>query len=163
MLNRRSQWQPQRGKSGERMTFGMVSVGYEGRELEPFVAVLRERGVTVLADVRLNAISRRRGFSKTRLRERLSEAGIEYLHLRCLGNPKENRDPFRTGRVTEGKRVFAELMEGEAAQAALDELSRRTQSELVAVMCFEADHTRCHRQVVADMVRDRVPVPLLEV
>ena len=145
------------------MTFGMVSVGYEGCELEPFVALLRERGVTVLADVRLNAISRRPGFSKTRLRERLSEAGIEYLHLRCLGNPKANRDPFRSGRVTEGKRVFAELMAGEAAQAALDELSRRTQSELVAVMCFEADHTQCHRQVVADMVRDRGPVPLLKV
>lgn len=116
----------------------------------------------MLADVRLNAVSRRRGFSKTRLRERLSEAGIEYVHFRCLGNPKENRAPFRTGRITEGKRVFADLIASEAARAALDELSRRTRLEVVAVMCFEADHAQCHRQVIADMVRDRALVPLLK-
>jgi uncharacterized protein (DUF488 family) len=97
------------------------------------------------------------------LRERLSEAGIEYLHLRCLGNPKEDRDPFRTGRIAEGKRIFADLMAGEAAQAALDELSRRTQTEVVAVMCFETDHDQCHRQVVTDMVCDRARVPLVKV
>lgn len=42
----------------------LFSVGYEGRDLSDFVELLQENGVTVLLDVRLNAISRKPGFSK---------------------------------------------------------------------------------------------------
>lgn len=45
----------------------LFSVGYEGRSLDELVNELHEHRVTVLLDVRLNAISRKPGLSKTRL------------------------------------------------------------------------------------------------
>lgn len=58
-----------------------ISVGYEGRELDTFVDDLVAQRVQVLVDVRLNPISRKRGFSKTRLTEALWAAGTGLKHL----------------------------------------------------------------------------------
>ncbi|TQK97553.1 helix-turn-helix protein [Streptomyces puniciscabiei] len=76
---------------------GLWSAGYEGRDIDSFVASLLDSRIDVVADVRLTPISRKKGFSKTRLGQALAEAGIEYTHLRGLGNPKENRAPFWDG------------------------------------------------------------------
>lgn len=48
-------------------------------------------GASRLVDVRLNPVSRVRGFSKNRLRERLEASGLVYEHRPELGNPKNNR------------------------------------------------------------------------
>ena len=73
----------------------IVSIGYERRSVEDLIRLLTRNQVDVLVDVRLNAISRKKGFSKSSLSQALREAGIEYRHKRQLGNPKDNRDPFR--------------------------------------------------------------------
>ena len=75
----------------------VVTIGYEGRQLDEFIAELVGRRVEVVFDVRENAISRKPGFSKRRLGEALAVAGIEYRHLSSLGNPRSNRDAFRAG------------------------------------------------------------------
>jgi len=142
------------------MTYGIVSAGYEGRSIEEYVAALLDLGVGTVADVRLNAISRRAGFSKTRLREALANAGIGYRHLRSLGNAKENRQPFWTGRVEEGRRVFRRALQGPEAEAELHELAELAADHLVAVMCFEANAEMCHRQVIIDHVVDTRGVPV---
>ena len=142
------------------MTHGIVSVGYEGRTIEDFVAALQEQGVRTVADVRLNAISRKAGFSKSRLRDALASAGIDYRHLRSLGNAKENRQPFWTGRVEEGRRVFREALQAPEAEAALHELAEMAADHVVAVLCFEADAEMCHRQVVIDQVVDARGIPV---
>lgn len=142
------------------MTHGIVSAGYEGRSIEEFVAALQELGVGTVADVRLNAISRKAGFSKSRLREALASAGIGYRHLRSLGNAKENRQPFSRGRVEEGRRVFREALHAPEAEAELYELAELAADHVVAVLCFEADAEMCHRQVVIDQVVDSRGVPV---
>ena len=63
----------------------LYTIGYQGRSLEEFLAVLRREGIGCVVDVRRNALSRKPGFSKTALREALAGAGIDYLHLRRLG------------------------------------------------------------------------------
>lgn len=143
------------------MTHGIVSVGYEGRTIEAFVDQLVRAGVKTVADVRLNAISRKAGFSKTRLREALATAGIEYLHMRSLGNAKDNREPFWNGRVEEGRRVFRESLESPAAESSLEELSALVRSQVVAVLCFESDVEKCHRKVVIDEVTSETVVPVV--
>ena len=45
----------------------LIGVGYEGLTISEYIQVLRELQVTTLVDVRLNAISRKPGFAKTRL------------------------------------------------------------------------------------------------
>jgi uncharacterized protein (DUF488 family)/DNA-binding Xre family transcriptional regulator len=140
---------------------GLWSVGYEGRDIDSFVSSLVESHIDVVADVRLTPISRKKGFSKTRLGEALAEAGIEYTHLRGLGNPKDNRAPFWDGRLTEGRARFRGVLRSEEAQSDLDRLAERARQSRVAVLCFEKDENRCHRQVVLETIRQRADVPVI--
>lgn len=140
---------------------GLVSIGYEGRDLDGFVQELTEADVSMVADVRLTPLSRKPGFSKTRLGERLGEAGIAYRHLRSLGNPKENRPPFWEGRIEEGRAHFRALLQEPGAASALQELAGHAERQRVAVLCFERDEHRCHRKVVLEKVRDLAPVPVM--
>ena len=68
-----------------------MSVGYEGRSVDELVDALVEAGVSVLVDVRENAISRKRGLSKRLLAEKLEARGITYVHEPTLGNPRDNQ------------------------------------------------------------------------
>src|SRR6478609_1630184 len=72
----------------------ITGIGYEGLTVDALVSRLRLRGVTTLVDVRLNAISRKRGFSKKALGTALEQAGIAYLHRPALGNERDNRPGY---------------------------------------------------------------------
>jgi uncharacterized protein (DUF488 family) len=139
---------------------GIVSIGYEGQNIVGLVESLAGLGVGTLADVRLNAISRKPGFSKIMLTKLLNEAGIQYLHLRTLGNPKSNRASFHEGQLDVGRQVFLESIKNFDAKKSLNELSVLSRNQLVAVMCFESEHDHCHRKVVIDEVIDLFPVPV---
>ncbi|MEW2029469.1 DUF488 family protein [Streptomyces roseifaciens] len=142
-------------------TPGLWSVGYEGRDIDSFVASLVESRIDVVADVRLTPISRKPGFSKARLGQALAVAGIEYIHLRALGNPKDNRAPFWDGRISVGRARFRSLLQSDEAQADLDRLTEHANLSRVAVLCFEQDESRCHRHVVLTAVRKRIDVPVV--
>lgn len=134
----------------------LISVGYEGREASELIEHLRKLDVSVVVDVRLNAISRKRGLSKTALRAALEEAGIDYVHLRALGNPRENRDGYRSG-STVARRRFQRRLDSSDGIAAIEHLVRLAVDGTVAVLCFEAEHDACHRACVIDAVLDRQP------
>lgn len=135
---------------------GLVSIGYEGRTADHLIWTLVDLKVSYLVDVRLTPVSRKPGLSKTKLRLALTQAGISYVHLPALGNPKENREPFRNGQVNDGCIEFSRLMDRPVAIAALDQLESLARDHLTAVLCFERDHDRCHRQVVVGAVHQRL-------
>jgi uncharacterized protein (DUF488 family) len=139
---------------GERMTTtvrtGAVGVGYEGRTIDGFVAELKQQGVRRLVDVRLTPLSRKRGFSKSALMQALATSGIAYEHRAVLGNPRENRAGFAGSDDDRGRAraVFAaRLREPESIQA-IEALAAAANRERIAILCFEADQLRCHRDVV---------------
>ncbi|MFD7340897.1 DUF488 family protein [Streptomyces violascens] len=144
-----------------KMSPGLWSAGYEGRDIDSFVSSLVSTGIQTVADVRLTPISRKKGFSKTRLGEALNDAGIEYWHLRALGNPKDNRAPFWEGRLAEGRAEYRRLLKAHAATQDLHQLAELAQRSRVAVLCFEHDEERCHRQVVLQTLRKRHALPVL--
>jgi uncharacterized protein (DUF488 family) len=135
----------------------IVSIGYERRTRRDLLDVLVSLGVTVLVDVRLNPISRKPGLSKRRLAEALPEVGIEYRHLKALGNPRTNRSPFHEGRVAEGCEEFRKLLAAPEAESALQQIVDASRNATVAVLCYEKSHEQCHRQVVVDEVAGREP------
>lgn len=139
------------------MANGLISIGYQGRTADAFVQALTEQRVRTLVDVRLTPLSRKRGFSKRALSERLAEAGIDYVHLPALGNPKENRAAFHDGRVEQGRRRFREHLAAPDGDEALTELAKLASEQPVAVLCFEADVECCHRHVVVEEARRRAP------
>lgn len=140
------------------MTTGtLLGWGYEGRTLEDLLDALRDWQIDVVADVRLTPISRKKGFSKTRLREACEGAGVAYVHLRGLGNPKDNRAGFALDRHADGgarQRFHDEVLSTEAAADELRVLaSHRDEGKRVLLLCFEADETCCHRREVLSEVR----------
>jgi uncharacterized protein (DUF488 family) len=136
---------------------GLVGVGYEGRALTDFIDGLVADHVNHLVDVRLTPISRKRGFSKTALCHALAEAGIGYQHRPELGNPKPNRAGFAGDerQVDQARATFLGVISQPAAIAAIEDLAALAQRERVALLCFEADQGRCHRDVVIQQVEVR--------
>jgi uncharacterized protein (DUF488 family) len=137
----------------------VYGIGYEGRNLADVLAELDAMRTDVLVDIRLNPVSRKRGLSKTALSEALSSAGIEYLHLKALGNPRENRAGYAqsTGQEADAARAtFAERLTTDEAQAALSSLTELARTKRVAVLCYEASELNCHRRDVLNAVRARL-------
>ena len=129
----------------------MIStIGYEKADLEHFVGTLQLVGVEVLVDVRDRAQSRRKGFSKTALSERLQQAGIEYIHFRVLGDPKEGREAARSGNMKKFRSIFSQVLASEKAQQALKEVAKLSEKNHICLMCYERDHSHCHRKMVSD-------------
>jgi len=101
----------------------------------------------------------RPGFAKTRLAANLAGAGIEYLHLRGLGTPAEGRAAARAGRHDELRAVFTEHLATPAARADLETLAALVRSgRRVCLLCLEANPAHCHRSLVAEALREIVPV-----
>jgi hypothetical protein len=46
----------------------LYTIGYEGADVDRFLATLADAGVATVADVRAVALSRKKGFSKNQLR-----------------------------------------------------------------------------------------------
>lgn len=130
----------------------MIGVGYEGRTLDDLVAELVDRGVRRLVDVRLTPVSRKAGFSKRGLAAALGEQGIAYEHRPELGNPKDNRAGFGDERT---RAVYAARLGRPEAAVAVQELAAAARRETVAVLCFEAEESRCHRQLVLALAGDQ--------
>lgn len=127
------------------------TIGYEGFQPHEWLVELRACGVEVVVDVRDMPLSRRRGFSKTALRETLAEHGVEYVHMRSLGNPKPMRDALKSGLAFEEfTGLFATVLDDRCD--ALDELRALAALRPVCLVCFEEDPTKCHRTLVAERV-----------
>lgn len=128
----------------------VYTIGYEGTDIDRFVASLQNAGVKVLADVRAVAVSRKRGFSKTALRERLTGVRIEYRHFRQLGDPKPGREAARAGQFEEFRSIYAAHLQTAAAQLELRELAELSRLHPTCMMCFERDPQHCHRRLVGN-------------
>lgn len=132
------------------------TVGYEGRSPEDFVATLVAAGVTRLVDVRELPLSRKKGFSKSALSQLLDAAGIEYVHVRALGNPKPNRERYWAGDIEGGASAYRDHLRANSQQA-LDDLLLSIDDQPACLMCFERDHEVCHRDVIVDSLRELQP------
>lgn len=131
-----------------------LTIGYEKSSLENFVHTLQSTGIETLVDIRDRAQSRRKGFSKSPLSTALGEAGIEYLHLRALGDPKEGRDAARAGKLKLFETIFNGVMASYAAKSAINELANIAGERRVCLMCYEKDHRFCHRSIVSMHLSD---------
>jgi uncharacterized protein (DUF488 family) len=132
------------------------TIGYEGAKLEDFVATLNHVDIDILVDIRERAQSRRKGFSKTALSEALASAGIDYLHLRELGDPKPGREAARRGDWEEFRSIFSEVVSSTTAQDAIRKIEEIARESRVCLLCYERDYTTCHRKIVSDILDDRL-------
>ena len=137
----------------------ITTIGYEGTNVADFLQALTDARVELLIDVRALASSRRPGFAKTRLAANLQTVGIDYLHLRGLGTPADGRAAARAGRHGELRDIYLAHLATDPAQADLDVLEGIVRDgKRVALLCFEADPSHCHRSMLADALARRLPL-----
>jgi uncharacterized protein (DUF488 family) len=128
----------------------VFTIGYEGADVDRFLTTLKDAGVKTLADVRAVALSRKRGFSKSALRDALASQDIGYEHFIKLGTPKEGRQAARAGDVELMRRIYCdEVLVAEDAQTAFRDLETLAASRAICLLCFERDPTNCHRRVLS--------------
>jgi hypothetical protein len=143
----------------------LLTIGYEGTTIAAAVQTLRDAGTQLLIDVRAVPQSRKPGFSKRQLSAALDEAGIAYVHLQGLGTPKPGRDAVRAGHPEVMERIFREHMTSDRAQADLVQAKTLAAERRSCLLCFERDHTTCHRRLVAEMIGlepvEHLAVPLV--
>ena len=134
----------------------VFTIGYEGADVDRFLTTLKDAGVATLADVRAVALSRKRGFSKSALRDGLAQQGIGYEHFIKLGTPKEGRQAARAGDGDLMRRIYCdEVLATEPAQAAFRELEALASAQPICLLCFERDPANCHRTVLAQRLAER--------
>ena len=149
----------QDNKRGHMQKF-ISTIGYEGATIEAFVASLKRSAIDVIIDVRDVPLSRKKGFSKNQLAERLSVHGIRYVHLKGLGDPKEGREAARAGNYSLFQRIFAKHLRSAVATEALAYAADIVREERACLMCFEADPETCHRTIVADRLFQMTGLPV---
>jgi uncharacterized protein (DUF488 family) len=130
----------------------ILTIGYEGTVIDRVVDTLKQAGATHLLDVRAVPQSRKPGFSKWLLAATMAEAGLRYTHLRGLGTPKPGRDAARKGDLDALRRIFGAHMETLEAQADLARAIAIATEDRACLLCFERDHTHCHRSIVAGLI-----------
>ena len=130
----------------------LYTAGYEGESVDEFFGKLVSAGVERLLDVRYNAISRKRGFSKGRLKELCQKHNIDYVHLRELGIPSSQRRSLRD--LDDYRRLMRKYERSMLPKVpeVRQEASRLAKERPSAFVCFEADVEFCHRGRLAQAV-----------
>ncbi len=131
------------------------TIGHSNHELEEFLALLRERGIDLLIDVRRYPGSRRHPhFRRESLEGALARAGVDYRHEPVLGGHRVPDPASRnTGLEDEALRGYADWMYHHLFRDAVDRVVDLARSSHAALMCAEADPDRCHRRILADALQ----------
>lgn len=131
----------------------LFTVGHGARTLDDLIALLGIAGVDLVVDVRRFPGSRRHPhFSRESLGRELPTHGISYEWWgEELGGRRKvaERSRHLAWRV-EAFRAYADHMESDEFQDALDRLIVTAKSAVPGVMCAETLWWRCHRRLIAD-------------
>lgn len=128
----------------------LFTIGYEGISIDTFLNRLIKNNIKVLVDVRRNPISRKYGFSKKSLSSIVKSVGIEYSHHFELGITSEKRQHLIT--QADYDHLFTSY-ENDVLSNKLKALQNLftffCNKKRIALMCFEADSSMCHRKRLA--------------
>lgn len=120
----------------------VFTVGHSNHGIDEFLALLRDAGVTAIADVRSTPYSRYLDhFDRENLAQALRKAGIAYVYLgdRLGGRPS---DPsLYSGGVAD----YEKVARSQDFKGGLARVLRGARRYRLALMCSEKDPLDCHR------------------
>lgn len=130
----------------------VFTIGHSTHSLEAFVALLKQHGVTALADVRSAPFSRfNPQFNREALERSLKAEGIKYVFLgRELGARSDDRSCYESGRVQ-----YARLARTDVFKHGIERVIRGTEEHRVALMCAEKEPLDCHRTLLVARALDK--------
>jgi len=133
------------------------TVGHSTRPIGEFTDLLGAHEISLLVDVRTVPRSRYNPqFNANTLAKSLKEAGLVSLHIPALGGlRKARKDSINIGWRNASFRGYADYMQTEEFQRALEDLMAYGTGMRTAIMCAEAVPWRCHRSLIADALVSR--------
>ena len=119
----------------------LFTVGHSNHAIEHFLRLLQRHGVEAIADVRARPYSRFvPHFSKGRLEELLTDAGIGYLYLGAeLGGKPRGGETAASVMTYQSRVAQPEFRQG------IDRLLEAARAHSIALICRERDPLDCHR------------------
>jgi uncharacterized protein (DUF488 family) len=131
------------------------TIGHSTRTEDEFLALLDEHEIEALADVRRHPGSRRMPqFGSAALEASLHSRGMDYLWLPGLGGRRKAApDSPNTAWRSSSFRGYADYLFTEPFAESLTELLNLAGGARTAIMCAEAVWWRCHRGLIADVLK----------
>lgn len=123
----------------------VFTIGHSDHSLEQFLRLLKQHGVTAVADVRSSPYSRHvPHFSKDSISAFLTRNGIEYVFLgRELGARRSERSCY-----VEGRAQYERIAELDVFRDGIQRVVKGAKKYRLALMCTEKDPLSCHRCVL---------------
>jgi uncharacterized protein (DUF488 family) len=136
----------------------LFTIGHSNHEPEAFLALLRDAGVTAIADVRSRPYSRRLPhFSRGPLEAYLQANGIAYVFLGSeLGGRPSSPELYDA----EGWADYERIRATDWFNEGLERLRRGLKRYTIALMCGEEDPLDCHRGLmITPALKERGVLP----
>lgn len=135
----------------------IYTIGHSTHSLEDFLQMLQSFHIQMLADIRNLPGSRKYPqFNQDNLAVALPEHGIMYTYLSDLGGRRRmKKDSKNTRWHNHSFRGYADYMDSEAFEKAIQHLEEIATQQTTAVMCAEAVWWRCHRSMLSDALKVR--------
>jgi uncharacterized protein (DUF488 family) len=125
----------------------LYTIGYESKSIDDLISQLKNHNVATLVDVREIPISRKKGFSKTVFSEYLNKNGIEYIHLKKLGSPKNLRKELKKNK--DYRSFFDKYLEYvRLHKDVIYNLYKIILEKNCCIMCYEDLPSKCHRKII---------------
>ena len=127
------------------MSETVYTIGHSTHAEEQFLALLKQHGITAVADVRSSPYSPRNPqFNREYLQRALAEGGIDYVFLGAeLGARSDDPACYVNSQVQ-----FDRLAATESFQRGLARVRERMRDNRLALMCAEKDPLECHRTIL---------------
>lgn len=131
------------------------TIGHSTRPITDFIALLCEKEIDAVADVRRFPASRRYPqFNESMLRSALAAKRIDYVWIPALGGRRTPLpDSINDGWRNESFRGYADHIATEEFAEGLFELMMISTELRTAIMCSEAVWWSCHRSLVSDVLK----------
>jgi uncharacterized protein (DUF488 family) len=135
----------------------LFTVGHSTHPIEVFVRLLRQHGITALADVRSHPYSRHfPQYSQEALKAALAKEQIAYVFLgKELGARSDNPGCYHQGKVQ-----YELLAQEPQFGVGLGRLRMGMERFRIALMCAEKDPLDCHRAVLVARRVYEVGIPV---
>ncbi len=127
----------------------LMTIGYEGRDIDSYMNILIKNDIKILCDVRKNALSMKYGYSKNQLKNIASKLNIEYIHTPELGIDSNKRQNLET--KDDYMKLFSDYKKTtlKRSRMVLEKLSQTfLNAKRAALTCFEKDPEYCHRSII---------------
>jgi uncharacterized protein (DUF488 family) len=123
----------------------LYTIGHSTHTAEKVIELLRQHGVTAVADVRSQPYSRMNPqFNREAFNSRLKHAGIAYVFLgRELGARSEDPSCYENGKIQYDSVARTPLF-----AAGLERILDGMKTQTIALMCAEKDPIACHRAIL---------------